>query len=287
MKLSAFLIPVSLLTTFLAIGLAETPAQAGWHHRHGCGSCGTCAHCRHGRHRGCHGCAGGSYGGGSHGGGSHGGGSSGGSPGAGAPKAAESAPAASAAKKVAWTGPADGAMLAIAVPEGAKLSINGNLTELTGAVRHFTATGLADDKKYQYELKMVVDGKDAPVEQTKTVWLVAGEEQTVVFDGADATAIAQRAPMVPTTLTLRVPADARVWIEGRLTEPTGAVRNFSTDLLSEGQTWDGYEIRVASMVDGREVSTVRRVRLTGGRNLELAIDPASNTPSVETTASVR
>ena len=255
-------------------------AEAGWHHRHGCGSCGS--HRHHGWHRGshggCHGSAGGSSGGSCHGG------SAGGT--ASAPKAADAAPAA-ATKKVAWSGPADGAMLVVEVPEDAKLFINGSLTSLAGGVRNFATTGLTADKQYEYELKMVVDRGGKAVEQTRTVWLSAGEEQTVSLTSAEAAVAAETTKPATTHLTLRVPEDARVWIEGHLTSPTGAVRTFSTGAIRNGENWEGYEIRVARVVDGREVAVVKSITLTGGRDIELAIDPSAQSPAVDATASLR
>jgi len=47
-----------------------------------------------------------------------------------------------------------------------------------------------------------------------------------------------------TRLTLRVPADAKVWIEGQLTDSTGELREFGTKALADGQAWENYEVRV-------------------------------------------
>ena len=44
-------------------------------------------------------------------------------------------------------------------------------------------------------------------------------------------------PTATTNLTLRVHADAKVWIEGHLTGSTGAVRNFGTRRLAQGEEW--------------------------------------------------
>ena len=89
-----------------------------------------------------------------------------------------------------------------------------------------------------------------------------------------------------TRLTLRVPADAKVWIEGQLTSSTGEVREFGTQSLADGQAWENYEVRVTTMVDGREVETVRRLTLKGGSDLDLAINPRAMSPDIQATASV-
>lgn len=252
--------------------VAET-CDAGWHHRHGCGSCGSHHHRRHGSY-------GGSHGGSS--GGSHGG-SIGTAP---APK-----PTAPAAGKASTRVPATGALLVMQVPEKAVVTINGQPTTLTGAVREFVASGLSEDGRYEYEVTMIVDDGAIRREVTKTVWLAAGTEQTLAFGHGAAVSSEQAAardtPAVTTNLTLTVPADAEVWIEGQRTTPIGAVRQYTTADLARGETWSGYEIRVVTRNGGKEQWTVKTVTLRGGENHEVAIDPDSAVPPIASTAAVR
>lgn len=263
----------SCVAVCLAAWFAVGEAQAGWHHKYGCGSCGS----HHHRHRGSHGSSGGCHGGSS-------GGSVGGGPAA--------APTPAPAKKAAGLVPAGGAILLVEVPENAKLFINGNPSYLTGGLRKFAAKGLTDEQQYQYEVKMIVEEGGQSREQTKTVWLVAGEEQTVAFSAAEATVVADAGKPAlltgeTTNLTLRVPADAKVWIEGHLTTSTGAVRTFGTRRLAQGEEWADYEVRVATVVAGQEQVAVKKLTLTGGRDTDLTISPEVSPAAVEATASLR
>ena len=275
-----------LVLACLAVGgTAATETHAGWHHRYRCcsacgsascgsagGSAGGHASCG-GHHRGWraahHGSCGSSGGASAGGGGSQGG-----------------APAAAPADKLKVAQvPADGALLVVEVPEDARVLVNGSPTTATGAVRHFVSSGLAADKSYDYVVTMRFDHDGKTEEQTRTVSLGAGEEQTVSFASANAPQIAQeREPALPirTTLTLRVPADAKVWIEGTLVPSTGPVRHFHTTHLQPGQTWDRYEVRVESDVDGSPRSIAKRLSLTGGQELDLALDPTA--PAIDTLA---
>ena len=169
--------------------------------------------------------------------------------------------------------------------------INGQPTSLSGSLREFVASGLAETSRYEYEVTIVVGEGAARREVTNTVWLAAGTEQTLAFDhGATATALktlATVAQPATTNLILTVPADAEVWIAGQRTTAEGAVRRFSTTDLPQGHTWSDYEIRVVTNHGGMERSTVRTVTLTGGQSLELSIDPEPPVSGVTTMASTR
>ena len=101
--------------------------------------------------------------------------------------------------------------------------------------------------------------------------------QVVTVSGGQRHAIAFDAPAEPveTLVTLRVPADARVWIEGQATTKQGAVREFRTRALARGESWEAYEVKVAVVVDGREITAVKRVDLVGGEGADLSIDPVA------------
>jgi hypothetical protein len=264
------------LAATLVWALTGAEGSAGWHHhyRQGCSACG--ANCgssggSHGahrcwrcRHHASHGSCGGSSGG-----------SAGGSSGGEAAKAAD-APKEKDAKKTAAVGvPADGVMIVVEVPEDATLLVNGRETNLSGAIRNFVSAGLADDQQYDYAISMRVTRGGKVEEQTRTVSVSGGQRHVVAFD-APAPRAFEDSMAVNTALTLRVPEGAKVWIEGQPTAKEGAVREFRTSALRAGETWEGYEVKVATMVDGREWTETKRITLVGGNNISLTIDPAAN-----------
>jgi hypothetical protein len=166
------------------------------------------------------------------------------------------------------------------VPEHAKVFINGKETTTTGTVRNFISRGLTTDKKHTYVVRMVVDKEGKPTEKTKTVALAAGQRETVTFTVEAKPPLEEVKPAAtPTSLTLRVPANAKVWLQGRLTTSTGTVREFETESLRDGESWDDYDITVISEIHGRPWTTTRRVTLTAGTDLDLTIDPSLQTAS--------
>jgi uncharacterized protein (TIGR03000 family) len=63
-------------------------------------------------------------------------------------------------------------------------------------------------------------------------------------------------------LTVRVPADADIWIDGEVTQQTGAVRKFVSPPLSPGEYT--YQVRARWMQDGRQVVQTRRIPVSPG-----------------------
>jgi uncharacterized protein (TIGR03000 family) len=266
---------------------------------------------RHSLHHGSYGSAGGSSGGSS--GGSYGGGSSGGSYGGGSAGGSSggsyggySAPAYSSGyssempiesyriigETPSMTGgevivapsatdstrseqvPADGGLLVVEVPAEGTIFVNGQATTSTGSTRRFLSRGLVAGKQYEFVVRM----KNGDAEETKVVALVAGEQAKVSF-------VAAAAPK--TSLTLRVPAEAKVWLAGNATASAGEVRHFETAGLKAGQSWKNYEIRVATVVDGQERMVSKVIDLAAGDAVELALDPAARTAAAESTAALR
>ena len=174
--------------------------------------------------------------------------------------------------------PADSALLSVEVPAGATIYVNGTKTSATGTVRQYVSRGLAAGKRYEFTVRMTVDRDGQTSEQTKVVSLAAGGRSSLSFTAASAP---------KTSLTLHVPADAKVWLAGNETSSAGATRQFQTSTLAAGQAWKNYEIRVATVVDGREQVVSKVIDLAAGQSVELSLDPAQRTASADSTASTR
>lgn len=194
-----------------------------------------------------------------------------------------------AATDSTMTIPADAAMLVVELPADAKVFVNGSKTAATGSVRRFLSRGLAEGKTYEYVVRMVVDRDGVASEETKVVSLSAGSRKSVAFAGE---AVARKA-VAKTSLTLHVPADAKVWLAGNETSSRGATRLFETSSLHDGQTWSNYEIRVATVVDGREQIVSKTIDLVAGSVVELELGTdgeltaVTRTAPTESTASIR
>lgn len=154
------------------------------------------------------------------------------------------------------------AFLAVNVPSGARVTVNGLPTRSTGETRRYVSRNLSPGFNYTYEVTATATLNGRLVSQTKTVQLKAGDEAAVNFD-------LQASPQVETALTLHVPADAQVSLAGTPTQGKGSVRTFRTNRLEGGETWSDYVVRVTVVRDGEEMTKEETITLTAGDQKEL------------------
>jgi uncharacterized protein (TIGR03000 family) len=157
------------------------------------------------------------------------------------------------------------ALLSVQVPESARIYVNGRPTTSTGAVRQYLSRGLSAGMSYTYEVRAEATVNGQTVEQTKTVKLQAGGTADLAFD---------LTPRPETSLTLRVPADARVLLAGTETKGSGEVRVFRTTALESGEEWSQYAIRVLVERDGETLVREETISLKAGdtRTLNVSFD---------------
>jgi uncharacterized protein (TIGR03000 family) len=98
----------------------------------------------------------------------------------------------------------------------------------------------------------------------------------VIYDGVatsrPTSTVVATLPVVKTSLTIHVPADAKISLAGVDTKQSGEVRQFATTRLAAGQTWDGYTVAVEMTKDGQTLREERTIKLIGGKAQELSID---------------
>ena len=155
--------------------------------------------------------------------------------------------------------------LAVEVPADAKIFVNGQATTSTGEIRQYISRNLQLGYSYNYEVRaeVVRDGKT--IEEVKTVEVRAGETAQIAFKLAPASKI-------ETSLTVRVPAQAKVFLAGNETKAQGEVRIFRTTSLSQGSRWSDYVIKVEMEKEGRTITREEKITLAAGDQKELTFD---------------
>lgn len=167
----------------------------------------------------------------------------------------------------------DSAILTVAVPEDAVVTVNGLPTKSSGPIRQFMSTGLEAGFVYKYVVE--VRYADSDKAETRTVRLRAGAAERLVFSGPNADSVVEREAAqddLETVVTIRVPADAKVSLAGNETNGSGEVRTFRTRQLAEGEAWSNYTIRVTATINGSSISQERSLNLVAGSAHELTFD---------------
>jgi uncharacterized protein (TIGR03000 family) len=159
---------------------------------------------------------------------------------------------------------ADG-LLSVNVPQDAKVFVNGQATTSTGESRQYVSRDLNSGFNYTYEVRAEVVRDGRTVEQVKKIDVRAGETANLAFDFAGSDA-------VETSLTVHVPADAKVILAGNTTKASGETRIFRTTGLNGGKTWDGYVVRVELERGGRVVTKEETISIKPGQSQELRFD---------------
>lgn len=165
------------------------------------------------------------------------------------------------------TSAATEATLTVNVPGDARVFVNGVQTKSVGSERSYVSRGLQSGLNYTYEVRAEVERNGKLVEETKMVSLTAGRTARVAF----ALEASEAAPS--TTLTLNVPADAKVFLAGSETTSSGEVREFTTTKLAAGQAWENYTIRVTFEQDGQTISREKTITLAAGDNQVVSFEP--------------
>jgi uncharacterized protein (TIGR03000 family) len=87
-------------------------------------------------------------------------------------------------------------------------------------------------------------------------------------------------------LTVNVPADAKVFVNGRATTSTGEVRRFGSAGLERDATYR-YQVRAEFVRDGKPVSEEKTVTMTAGQSGSLAFNAVAGTQVADIGASAQ
>ncbi len=242
-----------------------------WGGCYGCyGGCYGCSGCYGGGwYSSCHGCCGGCYGcwggcyGGCYGSGCYG--CCGGYTGA----VIQSVPATpvmpKASSPMKETGQYAPARVVVQAPADARILVNGQAVTWSGSEKVFATPALERGQTYSYLFEATADRDGKPVRRTARLLVRAGEETRVDFSDLTVTS----APTDSTRVTVQMPRDARLFVEGTLMPLTETQRTFETPKLEMGRAYT-YTLRAEVVREGRIRSETQRVQVEAGKPLTVA-----------------
>ena len=136
-------------------------------------------------------------------------------------------------------------MLSVKVPADAKVFVNDRPTTSTGTDREYISRDLQSGARYNYDIRAEFLRDGQTVSEVKTVQLTAGQSVNLDFNGAseDLQAANDMGDSL-TTLTVRLPADAKLYLGGHR-DPGHRRRSASSRRAScrRRATWTTYAIR--------------------------------------------
>lgn len=155
------------------------------------------------------------------------------------------------------------ATVIVDLPADADLYVDGIKANVTSARRKVVSPPLQAGLDYVYTLKAEAlrDGK--PVTQTKQVTIRAGAVTQVRFDD-----LANR---VPAHVTVRLPADAQLYVNDAPIAHQAATTSFDSPPLDRGKPYH-YVFRAELRSAGRSTSETRKVTVEAGKRVQVVFD---------------
>jgi uncharacterized protein (TIGR03000 family) len=168
---------------------------------------------------------------------------------------------------------ANTATVTIQVADGATFSVDGKTIVLSGTSQTFNTPALDSNRTYYYEMKAAASKDGKNLIASKRVAVKAGETITVDLrelkvEGA-APASEPKAtsfPPAPAKLTIKLPAEAKLFVDGVQAPLTSAERTFETPKLDAGKDYV-YTIKAELSQEGRTISETKRVTFQAGKEV--------------------
>jgi uncharacterized protein (TIGR03000 family) len=148
-----------------------------------------------------------------------------------------------------------------------RISVNGQRTERDAAEMTFLTPALQQGKSYSYEVnaEFVRDGKLTT--ETKRVTVKAGHQTMVDFSDLNLGAIAQAA-MKPATVTVNLPEDGKLFVDGAPYPISANQRTFNTPALRQGKDYY-YELKAQVVRDGKTQTETQTITVEPGKHVQV------------------
>jgi uncharacterized protein (TIGR03000 family) len=157
----------------------------------------------------------------------------------------------------------------VTVPEDAVLYVDGQKSKMTSRERIFMTPQLQVGARYFYDVRVeaVRDGEVKSL--NKRVLLSAGTVARVDF-----TELGEASADASALVTVRLPKDARLFVDGTPIPQKLAVRKFTTPKLAPGQLYY-YTVKVELDREGEVVTKSKRVVVEAGKKVEVTFEDAA------------
>jgi len=163
--------------------------------------------------------------------------------------------------------PAGAAQVVIKAPAEVRVLVNGQPTQRDRIETTFSTPELLVGQVYSYEFTAEVLRDGQTVSQTRKVQVRAGEQTVVDFSdlkGSPSDGDRSRVALI----TLDVPRDARLFVDGRAFTLPGDQRTFTTPALEQGKK-QFYELKAEVVRNGEVQTETHKVYVEPGKHVRV------------------
>jgi uncharacterized protein (TIGR03000 family) len=158
------------------------------------------------------------------------------------------------------------ATVLVKLPADATMYVDGIKADLTSGTRSFTTPVLTAGRDYVYNIRIEAVRDGETVQQTQRVALRANETSQVVFGEFEA--VAKTAPKSPAKVVVKLPADAKLYVDGVLCPQSSPTRSFETPALTPGKTY-AYTLKAEVVRDGQMKAETKRIEMVAGKEVNV------------------
>jgi uncharacterized protein (TIGR03000 family) len=158
------------------------------------------------------------------------------------------------------------ATVVVKLPADATLFVDGERANLASDLRSFVTPALDGDREYFYTMKAEATRNGEVVSRTERVLVHAGRTTRVDFGDLSAKTVsrsAQDPAEAPAHITVKLPPDARLFVDDVACPLTSAERTFDTPRLEAGRRYF-YNMRAEVVRDGQTRTQSKRVEVLAG-----------------------
>ena len=185
----------------------------------------------------------------------------------------------------------------IRLPADARLSVDGVQLELTSSERTFVTPELPLGKEYVYTFKVEYDRSGRTLSESQKVTVAAGKTSTATFEDLRMSAAPNTAPtavsakpvepikptrveesanpfrtnslastQLPARISIKLPTDTVLYIDGKKNEKSGSVREFTTPPIPFGKEFS-YELKLLKTRNGQPEELSQKVVFQAGETV--------------------
>jgi len=161
----------------------------------------------------------------------------------------------------------------VKLPADASLFVDGAPTSLSSDSRRFQTPPLEAGKDYYYTVRIEAMRNGEKVTQSQRVIVRAGHSAEVAFAEFEVAAKGEPAKTepvkAPAKVIVKLPSEAKLYVDGVLCPQSSAVRSFETPKLDPNVTY-GYTLKAEVVRNGQTKTEMKRIEIQAGK--EVSVD---------------